>query len=72
MAPEAWGIPDVSKQFIMNSNHFQMELGENNSYSQLESQGLYLGGEQTVKAWILIPSGWSLRQGIFQVFQGRS
>ena len=46
-----------------------MELPKIYPDSHLDSTSFYSGGELTVQLWMLNLSGWTLRQGVLQVFQ---
>ena len=62
-------IPRVSMQFLSKCKQFQMELQLINSDSSLHSHCFTLGGEQTVKLWILILSRWKQGQGCARCFK---
>jgi len=62
MEPEEWDMPGVSKQLIMNFNHFHMELQPISSDCCLDSQYFHSGGELTAGAnvdsqWMELDAG---------------
>jgi len=66
---EVGGTPGVQRLFLMSFKQFQMELESICSDSCLDLQCFDIGGELTVKLWMLILNGWNLTEGKLKVFK---